>query len=302
MSSGTEPEITLTELSINVVLNIKGELVVNQCKTPEEAAKNIATHAFMTMGKHTTMWDGEVTDGCINIQHTFKQAKVSYEDELTMFTKPITHEMQLAALNYPDPTKWKLSDHVILWLYRVRIEKPRQEGRLIDTLSHDNTRQTYFIGSVALNTAEFLKCSIESAKNRVFQVKHNFIATHVTCTVCLEENADKKKIVQNNIDFLAKMTTEYTEMETKLREFDVKNHLRDDLKVDNGPAADQQGTANYGLDFVDDIDESRILSKLDIEQYAAREVLVTKLKDFRFRPSPLRHLAEINELVQLEQV
>jgi hypothetical protein len=279
-----------------VVVNIKGEMV-NLCQDPEKAAKNIATHAMLTMGKHVKFWEGPVIDGCISINHTFEGLSNTYEDELHMFESPPTHEMKMAGLNYVDPNAYKLSDHVILWLYRVREELAQGESSRDDV-----TRRTYFIGSVALNTIELLKCSIDSNAPKVFQVKHNFASTHVTCTIDPETDAASIEAVQKNIAFLDSLSNEYQTLETELHEFDVENKLRKEDVQRSGPAADQMETHVSGIDFVDDVDEARILSIVTDELYMERKKIVEKLRSHRFRPSPLRNLAEINELVQLEQV
>jgi hypothetical protein len=255
---------------------------------------------MLTMGKHVTHWKETVHDGLVTIDHTFKTLPESYEDELKMFKLQMTHEMKLSGLNYVGKDECKLSDHVILWLYRVRKEKRRDEkGQIV--ASPDVTHRTYFIGSVALNMIELLKCSINSASNKLFHVRHNFMATHVICTVKEEKDATKKLIVQQNIDFLTKQSQVYQEMQEELKKFDVANKLRPDEAL-VGPAANQRMFSNCGVDFVDDVEECRILSILTDEKYNERNKLVKQLKEFPFHPSPLRNLAEINELVQLEQV
>ena len=289
------------QLNIHVTFDIKGEMV-NTCKDPVKAAKNIATHAMMTMGKHLNFCQVKVNDGCIAIDHTFAAAKESYEDEFNLFSDkhPMTHEMTLAGLNYVEKGQCQLSDHVILWLYRVREEGEKSEKRRIDALSKDATRRTYFIGSVALNTVELLKCSLDPKANKVFQIRHNYTSTHVTCTVRDAPVGTREK-VSKNIALLEGLTDAYNALQNDLTTFDISKDIRKAV-IDPGPAADQRTTFQHGFDFIDEMDESRILSILTPADLNTRMVKVSALKKFSFRPSPLRHLAEINELVQLEQV
>ena len=141
-----------TELKICLTLGINGQLTENRCKNPADS-KHIATHAILTMGKHLTCAQAQIKDGVLKIDHTFQAiGKDTYEDELELYSKPTTHEMRLAGLNYTDANDFTLSDHVILWLYRVRDENTNtlsQKRRWNTMPGEDPTLQTYFIGSVA---------------------------------------------------------------------------------------------------------------------------------------------------------
>jgi hypothetical protein len=278
--------MALPSITMDLDLDLKGVLV-NLCTDDRKgaAADGLVNHALLTMGKHLKHYEGSVTpEGLLSIRHhTFSEweAKETYENELEL--KAVTNAMELGGLSLPGLTC--MSDHVILWLYHTRLEKLYPEMP-----DEDCPRRVYLVGAVALDAVALLEASLSpEAVRPTFVVRHNFAHTSVNCTVL----AIKSSSNNTSVTTLKTLRKEYSDAATNLHKFQVENHL----KHENMDSSIAVGTSTVGSTA------GKLLSLLDLSEDGQKEhgILENAIKMLRFVPSPLKRLAEVNEMVQLQQ-
>lgn len=278
--------------------------MVNLCTTKKRrgiAEKNMANYGLITMGKHASFQEIETSDGFLKFDHTFKQRGIdeSYENEFQMNKNDQTIEMMEAGLDFNHRKALQMSDHIILWLYHVRqesavveekYERPRAEPQQTEK---DKTHRTYFIGAVALNLVELLKATKLDADGAkplpCFEVKHNFCNSSVKCEVHRSSEEDMV-YTTSSIKKLEELIKKHTDFQEMLYKFDVENKLRPPLQK-----------IAVVLDKEDPLFKKK-LATMDGSVRKKRMEIQNKIDDMDFKSSPLKYMAEINELVQLEQV
>jgi hypothetical protein len=280
------------EQEINVTLKLQATLV-NLCSSTDWIKQNLVTHAFATMGRELDFWQGEVKDGVVEISHVFrKRTESTYEDELGLKGVPSTNEMKTAGLDYQ--RRATTTDHVILWLYRIRKDK----GKIIPGESNagrDYPHRTYLVGAVALNLNQLLKASVAVLQTRPsFVVKHNFSHTSVTCEVQYIADIGKQGVNRESIRQLDDKLEDYQKKDGALVSFDELHHLREP-KLTHGDIVIDVGAKELGGRVIQSV------TTLGPDEQSERSALQAALDAMTFRPSPLKNLAEVNELVQLEQ-
>jgi hypothetical protein len=219
----------MASITLNIQLKLEG-VTVNTCPADMQEITNrgIVNHALITMGKHMTHWEGKIKDGMLSVDnHTFKPIPRgdSYEDELgvndLMKEKnqvPPTNEMVESGLDFAGVDHAKISDYVILWLYKTHLERkilPKSSNPTkfaswqstsgtkrkapSQTTEEDPVNRVYFVGAVALSLLELMKASIATGKPASFHVQHNFVSTSVRCTVVPETNHSTQVITKTEV-------------------------------------------------------------------------------------------------------
>jgi hypothetical protein len=266
-------------MDVKFQLKLSGKYLNNCHKDHNEIiGANMANLALVTMGRDHTHCEAWVENGQVMINHTFTPITNTYEDELDLSSVKATNAMISAGLNYN--REQVISDHIIIWLYRVRNDL--------------GTSRTYLIGAVAVNTLSLLKASDTDAEARAgFIVRHNFVEASIHCEVQKWTGAGNNS---ETIKYLTDTKTAYDTADMKLRMFDEKNGLRKKMSKAEKVSVDiftesnsiDEGFLKSPLTLTKDLQENRVL-------------LLEKIRMLKFRPSPLKNLAEINELVLLEQ-
>jgi hypothetical protein len=205
-----------------VVFDLKlAAVLVNLCPPDikDEIGKNIATHALLTMGSKLRHFETKIVNGVIKVNHTFVPITETYENELEL--KTTTDDMRNAGIDYSE--NYSMTDHLILWLYRVRVEKPTGKDGVVSNET-DCPNRTYLIGSVALNTSQLLNAatiSTEPSPRPSFVVKHNFMDTSIICEVCMSNfDSQDRQDQLTTIKRLNDLSASYAEKTKSNRAFD----------------------------------------------------------------------------------
>lgn len=182
------------ELYLNISLGVKTIMQENTCSIDKDVVEaNVANYALLTMGSHMTHWEGYISNGTIDIECTFKELAQgeNYDDELGLSSMGSqTHEMTRNHLLFKSKglNENKLSDHCILWIYRVveqdQFKAHRQVGVEQNNMNYDKVRRVYLIGAVALDLELLIAVSIGlysqetgESSNNTFEVHHNLAET-----------------------------------------------------------------------------------------------------------------------------